>query len=237
MAAINKIYPAAQAIRLSLVPYKSQLELNNSFRPGQVNDPVTAVFDLIAGIHGKEENISNPSIRRPNGPNSGWAYKTVLGRNVESPYFVNRSQRQFNVGSVLATNADEWIELQGAIHGAYVLLDPVSLLPYITDPLFQTFWLDSCGIFSYDAPLKGADNTVLVVPPTSDPATFANQWNTVKVPYDKSIGVDTEYVAFVPTSAALEEDQFWLRKIGFITLDNNAMVAYWTFTWPSVISR
>jgi hypothetical protein len=237
MAAINKIYPAAQAIRLSLIPYKSQLELNNSFRPGQVNDPVTAVFDLLAGIHGKEENISNPSVRRPNGPNSGWAYKTVLGRDVESLYFTNRSNRQFGVGSVLATNNDEWLELQGAIHGAYVLLDPVSLLPYIVDPLFETFWLDSCGMFLYTGPLRGADNTVLVVPPTTDPATFANQWNTVKVPYDKSIGVNTEYVAFVPTSVVGEPDEFWLRKIGYITIDNNAMVDYWNYAWPTVVSR
>ncbi len=236
MAAINKIYPAAQAIRLSLAPFKSQLELNNSFRPGTVIDPILAVFDLLAGIHGKEEFISNPPVKRPNGPNANWTYKTVLGRNVLSPYFVNRAERQFQVGTVLATNADEWIELQGAIYGAYILLDPVSLLSYLEAP-FDDFWLDSLGLFSYEAPLKGADNVVLVVPPTTDPLVFADQWNTVKVPYDKTIGVDTEYVAGVVTDATLPADTFYLRKIGYITLDNQAMLAYWNFIWPSVVSR
>ena len=147
MAAINKIFPGAQAIRQSLLPFKSQLELNNSFRPGQAIDPVLAVFDFLSGIHGKEEFISNPP-KRGNGsaPISGWPYTTVLGRNVESPYFINRGNRQFQVGSVLATNADEWTELQGAIHGAYLLLDPVSLLGYL-EPVWETFWLESCGLF------------------------------------------------------------------------------------------
>jgi hypothetical protein len=236
MAAINKIFPGAQAIRQSLIPFRSQLELNNSFRPGQAIDPVLAVFDFLAGIHGKEEFISNPPVKRPNGPNPNWAYRTILGRDVASPYFINRASRQFEVGAVLATNTNEWLELQGAIHGAYVLLDPVSLLGYL-EPVWQQYWLDSCGMFLYTGPLRGADNTVLVVPPTTDPATFADQWNTVKVPYDKSIGVDTEYVAFVPTSVVGEPDEFWLRNIGFITLSNVAMVNYWNYTWPSVTSR
>lgn len=237
MAAINKIFPGAQAIRQSLAPFKSQLELNNSFRPGQAIDPVLAVFDFLAGIHGKEEFISNPPVRgNGSNPINPWAFKTILGRDVQSPYFVNRGSRQYNVGAILATNADEWLELQGAIHGAYLSLDPVSLLGYL-EPVWQTYWLDSCGMFLYTGPLRGADNTILVVPPTTDPATFADQWNTVKVPYDKSIGVNTEYVAFVPTSVVGEPDEFWLRKIGYITLSNTAMVDYWNYIWPSVVSR
>ena len=237
MAAINKIYPATQAIRQSLLPFKSQFDLNNSFRPGQAIDPVLAVFDFLAGIHGKEEFISNPP-SRGNGSNpiNSWPYTTVLGRNVASPYFVNRASRQFEVGSVLATTDDEWIELQGAIYAAYLLLDPISLLGYL-EPVWQQFWLESLGLFMYEGPLKGADNTVLPVPPTTDPIVFADQWNTVKVPYDKGIGVDTEYVAGVVTSTALEPDQFYLRNIGFINLNNQAMVDYWNYIWPSVVSR
>ena len=60
MAAINKLFSIAQALALSVQSFKSQIESNNSFRPGQANKLIVAVADFISGIHGKEMFISKP---------------------------------------------------------------------------------------------------------------------------------------------------------------------------------
>lgn len=214
----------AQALRQSLLPYKSQLELNNSFRPGQMDDPPVGVFDLIAGIHRKEEHISNP---KGTPPTVGTIY---------SSYFVNRGSRAFQLGNVISTTTNEWIELQGAIYGTYVLLDPISLIPFLPSVEWSDFFLNACGILRIDGDLLGADESVLWVPLTYDPIEFASKWNELKVPYDASIGVQTEYTFGIEPSV-VDEGITWLRQIGLIPIDQQAAIDYWNFSYPFLVSR
>lgn len=227
MSTYKKLIPPSRILRESLELYKDKFNLNNSYRAGQSNDPLLSVFDFIAGIHGKEMHISNPAPRGSGSQSVGnWAFKTILNRNVVSNYFINRFSRQFQIGTVIASTKDEWLEFQGSIFGTYILLDPVSLIIEDMVPDVE-FWKESCGLFPVNGLLTGADGEVFAISPTNDPIQFAIDWNTVKVPYDKSAGYNTQYVFGVTTNAILPTGQKWLRFIGNIDVNINEAVNYW----------
>lgn len=239
MAAINNLFPLAQALRLSLVPYKSQLELNNSFRPGQAIDPFLGVVDFISGVHAKEMFISDPPKRGSGSqPNGGWNYRTVNGNNVLSPYFANRGSRVFQLGNVVSTTPDEWVQLQGTIFGIYEMLDPLAILysgAFTAEEM--KFWSENMGLIFAPRLLTGADGKVLQQQISPDALAYATAWNTIKVPHDRALGYNTPYVFGLQRLPKIVGDGWAVRSIGNIPVDQQAAIDYWNFYYPTVVSR
>ena len=236
MAAINNLFASTKALSLSIQAFRNQSETTNSFRPGQADQLVSAVADFISGIHGKEMFISKPPVKNGSTPISGWDYKTVKGKNIQSNYFANKSSRAFQLGSVVSTNTNEWIQLQGTIYGIYSMLDPLSIvLENISSATEKTFWLENMGVILSSTTLRGADNSIIPAPPAADAYEFAQQWNTLKVPYDRNSGYDTPYVFGVETDYVFVTPTFPLRIIGNIIVDQDEAINYWDSAYSNVI--
>ena len=125
----------------------------------------------------------------------------------------NRNIHELTLGMIVAISEAEWNELQIAISKSFNIVYPFDIAgPW--SPTEITAYNTLMGVFDNGAvdpeALLGADFTPLGN--FAQGTVWADAWNTIKVPYDLSIGVVTPFIApiFQPAGAT----KFYYRYTG-----------------------
>jgi hypothetical protein len=115
------------------------------------------------------------------------------------------------------TYKEIWPEFQIMMNDIYLILDPIPLARL--EPQMYDIYLKRAGIieqpkvermpgfFVYLNELVASDNTIIANNLTT-PQLFADAWNNLLVPYEKSIGVDLQYI----TPLLGPNSQYFYRK-------------------------
>ena len=208
MAAEDKLIPTALTIANNLkgtkystggtykLPAKKASKYENSYMDA---------ISFFSSIYAKELKVANF--------NATWNHTLTDGNNSVAPFTPNRNIHDITLGMIVAISEEEWNELQIAISKSYNIIYPFDIAgPW--SPTEITAYNTLMGVFDNGAvdpeALLGADFT-----PLGDFAqgtVWADAWNTIKVPYDLSIGVVTPFIApiFQPVGAT----KFYYRYTG-----------------------
>lgn len=208
MASKDKLIPTAIIMSNSLKGIKTT---NNSFsmsygkkRTLYDNNYTNAVY-FFASIYAKELKIS--------GGDATWNHKLVDGKNLTALYTPNRNIHDLTLGNVVASSEAEWNKLQVTISRAFNIVYPFDIVSALTAADILAY-NNLMGVFDNGATttfaLTGADGSPLGT--FAQGVTFADAWNTIKVPYDASIEVITYFIApiFQPVGAT----KFYYRYTG-----------------------
>lgn len=199
MAAQDKLIPAAitlannlSGVKLSTsgtfkMPTKAKTKWDNAF---------IDVVKFFASIYAKQNKIATGDM--------SWNHKLDDGQPVIEPFSLDQNIAQLTLGSVVAISEAEWNEFQIAISRCYNIikwLPAAPSLPYSPTELANLYSLAGLNHTANNS-IIGADGTTLGVGFSKDAPnyTWHEKWNDLKVPYDKSIGVDTPYVAPIALS-------------------------------------
>lgn len=191
MAASDKLIPLAKIMAKSLSDFPANSSAGYAMPPARnaskFRNPYTDAVTFFAGIYAKEVKIA--------GGDATWNQKTNDGRTLRSLYVPNRNEFGLILGSVIATTEFEWNELQETIDKCFAIVYPFDVAG--TDPSEAAAYNAFMGTFDngilINKPLLAADGTPLGT--FTQGATWAIAWNTLRVPYDASIGVKTEFIA------------------------------------------
>lgn len=211
MAASDKLIPTALTLANNLkgTKYSSGGTYKLPGRNVSLNSNVyTDAVQYFASVYAKEVRIATTD--------ATWDQKMIDGSNVTSVFTPNRNTHQINLGMLVAASEDEWNELQIAISQAFNTVYPFDI-PLITlaySPSSITAYNNLMGVFDNGAvtpaPLLGADLSPLGN--FAQGTTYADAWNTIKVPYDASIGVETFFIA--PIAQPAGATKFYYRYTG-----------------------
>jgi hypothetical protein len=162
--------------------------------------------EFFASIYAKELRIATG--------NPTWNHKLVNGKNLTVDYTPNFNIHELTLGNVIAFSEFEWDELQITISRGFNIVYPFDIVggPWTPTEIlaYNTLMgVDDGGVAPL-RPLLGADSSPLGV--FAQGIVWANAWNTIKVPYDLTIGVVTPFIA--PIFQPLTATKFYYRFTG-----------------------
>jgi hypothetical protein len=210
MAASDKLIPLAKIIAKSLTGFPANSSagyaMPSAKKASQFRNPYTEAVAFFAGIYAKELKIA--------GGDATWNQRTIDGRTIRSPYVPNRGLYGLTLGTLIATSEAEWNELQIAIGASFDIVYPFDVPGVTLTPAEVLAYNTFMGTFDNGivdpAPLLAADSTPLGV--FAQGAVFANAWNTLRVPYDLTTGVVTQFIA--PITQPVSATKFYYRFTG-----------------------
>ena len=195
MGAADKLIPIATTIANNLhgVRYSTGAIFKLPGKSmGKFNNVWTDAADFFASIYAKELKIAES--------NSTWNYELVNGQPLKSPFSPNHHTHSLNLGMLVAVSEEEWNELQIAISRSFNIVN-VAIVPVpagftLNDILY---YFNLAGIFSKGTgateALTDANGNALPGSPFAQGVAYANAWNTLKVPADALLGVETPFLA------------------------------------------
>jgi len=197
MGAQDKLVPAAGVIANNWAG--TSWSTKSTFRlPAKkatlYKNPLIDAHDFLSSIHAKQLAIANNNhIWNGDMANTPPVY---LSNQQLSAYSLDRGIHDEVLPGFAATTIEEWNELQTGISRAYNITGTVGIAflrnpPYTTNE--QTESLVRMGIFFSNQNLFNAVGGLLGVYAAG--TTYADAWNSVKVPADAALGYQTNYIA------------------------------------------
>lgn len=212
MAAEDKLIPTALTLANNLSGTK--LYSTNTFKlPGKKKskweNPYIDAINYFASIYAKELKVADF--------NAPWNYELVNGEPQTDPATLDQNIHHLSLGMVIAFSENEWDALQITISKAFNIVNVMYSQPAgLYSSSDNAYILDKMGVFSGGATptlaLTDAASNPLPGSPFAQGVAFANAWNTLKVPADKLLGVETKFIApiYKPTS----ETEYFYRYTG-----------------------
>lgn len=199
MASSDKLIPNAITIANNLhgVKYStSGFFKQPSKKINKYNNPLIDAIKFIASIYAKEVKVANS--------NATWDYRLIDGAPQKDVFTPDQNTHHLNLGMVVAISEDEWNELQITISKVINNIYPLSNSYYTAyTPAEYQSYMDLMGIQSKGAApgafIYDANGTVIPGPGFGGTwpqgMSYVNGWNTVKVPTDAALGVETPFIA------------------------------------------
>lgn len=194
MGAQDKLVPAAGVIANNWAG--TSWSTKSTFRlPAKkatlYKNPLIDANDFLSSIHAKQLAIANNNhIWNGDMANTPPVY---LSNNQLSVYSLDRGIHDEVLPGFAATTIEEWNELQTGVSRAYNIIG----IPLLGTPIYsaneQTESLIRLGIFISNQNLFNAVGGLLGVYAAG--TTYADAWNSVKVPADAALGYQTSYIA------------------------------------------
>lgn len=212
MAAEDKLIPTALTLANNLKG--TRLYSTNTFKlPGKKKskweNPYIDAVNYFASIYAKELRVA--------AFNAEWNHELVNGEPQTDPATLDQNIHHLSLGMVVAFSELEWDQLQITISKALNIVNVLYSLPAgLYTPTDYSYILDKMGVFSGSTtatlPLLDAASNPLPGSPFAQGVAYANAWNTLKVPADKLLGVETKFIApvFKPTG----ETEYFYRYTG-----------------------
>jgi hypothetical protein len=210
MAATDKLIPNAITVANNLKGIKystSGTYRQPAKKTSKYKNPLIDAINYVASIYAKEVKVANF--------NETWNYTLVDGSPQLDVFTPDQNLHHMNLGMVLAISENEWNELQIAISKVINIIYPLSTSYYVPYTLAEyNSYLALMGIFNGGVTatkaLLDVNGNLLGTFPQG--ITFADRWNTLKVPADAALGVDTPYIA--PVYQPSGETIFFYRYTG-----------------------
>lgn len=207
MAAEDKLIPTAIIMANALHGVK-KVAPNFSLpakKASKFSNTYTNAVDFFASIYAKELKVATGD--------PTWDHKLVDGENLTALFTPNRNIHDLTLGMIVAFSEAEWNELQITISRAYNIVYPFDVTT-IYSPAELLAYNNLMGVLDNGildpAPLLGADASPLGN--FAQGTAWADAWNTVKVPYDLTIGVITPFIA--PIYQPVGATKFYYRYTG-----------------------
>lgn len=213
MAANDKLIPTAINIANNLkgtkFSTKSVYRLPGKKTSKWQNLYIDAV-NFFASIYAKELKVANF--------NDTWNYRLVDGSIQKDVFTPDQNVHHLNLGMVVAFSENEWNKLQITLSKTFNIVYPFDI-PSIT-ALYSPAEL--ANFYSLMGVLSGSNTPTLTLTDVNGNPVgvgaypqgilYADAWNTLKVPADAALGVDTPYLApiYQPTGAT----NFYYRFTG-----------------------
>ena len=201
----NDVTKIARIIKDSL----RKLNLSSNTSRVTLTNPKGVMWDLFSVLYEKQKmiyilNLNNLDLYPKNELNK---LKLV------NPGFIQQA--------VYAT-ANDYFKIQEQIQKCYEILDPLSYLPstesYTGNNItgFSSHTTRKIGVVRFELTssmsLYGANAAqIYVFPAAPSIQEFANKWNTIKVPYDKELKLNTEPLYPIK----LQNGYYYFRKVEF----------------------
>ena len=210
MASSDKLIPNAITIANNLhgVKYStSGFYKQPSKKINKYNNALIDAINFVASIYAKEVKVADS--------NATWNYTLVNGLPQLDLFTIDQNTHHHNLGMVVAISEDEWNELQITISKVINNIYPLKTSYYTayTTAEFNGY-LSLMGIFSGGiTPTKAlldADGNLLGT--FSQGQVYADRWNSLKVPADAALGVETPFLA--PIYKPSGETIFYYRYTG-----------------------
>jgi hypothetical protein len=212
MAANDKLIPTALTLANNLKGTK--LYATNTFKlPGKKKskweNPYIDAVNYFASIYAKEVKVA--------AFNSTWNHELINGEPQVDPHTLDQNIHHLSLGMVVAFSEYEWDELQITISKAFNIIGVVYSLPAgIYSVSDYAYILSQMGVFS-----GGITGTLALVDAASNPipgspfaqgVAYATAWNNLKVPADKLLDVETQYIA--PVYKPTGQTEYFYRFTG-----------------------
>lgn len=212
MAAEDKLIPTALTLANNL--QGTRLYSTNTFRlPGKKKskweNPYIDAVNYFASIYAKERKVAAFNVE--------WNYELTNDEPQTDPATLDQNIHHLSLGMVVAFSETEWNQLQITISKAFnivnVLYSKPAGLYNSTDYAYIT---EKMGVFSgginSSLPLLDACSNPLPGSPFNQGVDYATAWNTLKVPADKLLGYDTDFIA--PLFKPSGETEYFYRYTG-----------------------
>lgn len=209
MAAADKLIPTAILIANNLRGTKYSTSGTFKLPAKKISvyqNPVQDTYQFFSSVYAKIQKVANS--------NETWNFEMVVQnqltpKNVQALYTPNRNIHSLDLSMIVAISEPEWNELNYAVSKAVNIIYPDLLIN--TRNLFNT----NTGLFNNGAgdssDLIGVNGHKLVHVPQG--IEYADKWNKIKVPYDKTLGTVTEFIAPLLNKKPGTDD-FWYRYTG-----------------------
>jgi hypothetical protein len=210
MASKDKLIPNALIIANNLRGTKYSTGATYK-QPGKklskYNNLVIDAVNYISSIYAKEIKVADS--------NAVWNYRLADGKPQTDIFTVDQNTHHENLGMIVAFSEKEWDELQSTISRVINIIYPLKSSYYsLYSPTEITNYFSQMGIFNGGAtPTKGlldADGNLIGT--FAQGVTFADRWNSLKVPADAALDVDTPFIA--PIYQPTGETSFYYRYTG-----------------------
>ena len=207
MGATDKLIPTAIILGNNLkgIPFSTRSYRMPAKKASIHQNPYTYAIQFFASIYAKGNKVANR--------NEVWNHKLVDGSNSTALFTPTKNNHDLTLGMIVAISEEEWNELQIAISKSFNIVYPFDIAGPWT-PAQITGYNNLMGVLDNGSTdpkdLLGADASLLGN--FAQGLDWADAWNTIKVPYDLTIGVDTPFIApiFKPTGAT----KFYYRYTG-----------------------
>lgn len=208
MAAADKLIPTAILIANNLRGTKYSTSGTFKLPAKKISvyqNPVQDTYQFFSSVYAKIQKVANS--------NETWNFemvtKSIIPKNVQALYTPNRNIHSLDLSMIVAISEPEWNELNYAVSKAVNIIYPDLLIN--TNNLFNTntgLFNNGAGNSSY---LIGVNGNILAH--VHQGIQYAHSWNNVKVPYDKTLGTVTEFIAPLLNKNPGTDD-FWYRYTG-----------------------
>jgi hypothetical protein len=194
MAANDKITPTSLLIANNLKGTKYSTKNTYKLTPkntGKYKNVYTDAVDFLASVYAKELKVADF--------NDLWNFRNADEAPNKAQYTPNKNANYEVLGQIVAFSELEWDELQITISKAFNNIYPFDLasLAGVYTPSEQAYYLSQMGVLNGGATItKVLYNANAVSLGTfNQGVAYANAWNSLKVPADAALGVDTPYLA------------------------------------------
>lgn len=212
MAAEDKLIPTALTLANNLKCIK--LYSTNTFRlPGKKKskweNPYIDAVNYFASIYAKELRVA--------AFNAEWNHELDDKEPQTDPATLDQNIHHLSLGMVVAFSELEWDRLQTTISKAFNIINVLYSRPAgLYSASDYSYILNKMGVFSGGTtgtlPLLDACSNPLPGSPFPQGIAYATAWNTLKVPADKLLGFDTNFIA--PVYKPTGETEYFYRYTG-----------------------
>lgn len=212
MAAEDKLIPTALTLANNLKGTRllstSTFKLQSKKRSKWENPYIDAV-NYFASIYAKELKVAEF--------NNVWNHELIDGKPQVDPATLDQNIHHLSLGMVVAFSETEWDQLQITISKAFNIVNVLYSHPTgLYTAVDYSYILNQMGIFSGGTgatlPLLDACSNPLPGSPFPQGVAYATAWNTLKVPADKLLGFDTNFIA--PVYKPTGETEYFYRYTG-----------------------
>lgn len=212
MAAEDKLIPTALTLANNLKGTK--LYSTNTFKlpskkKSKWENPYIDAVNYFASVYAKELKVAAFNIE--------WNHELVNGEPQTDPATLDQNIHHLSLGMVVAFSELEWNQLQITISKAFNIVNVLYSTPSgLYSPTDYTYILNKMGVFT-----GGTTGTLALLDAASNPLpgspfaqgqAYAAAWNTLKVPADKLLGVETNFIA--PVYQPAGETEYFYRYTG-----------------------
>lgn len=208
MAAQDKLTPIAITLANNL--NGTRLSTGATFKmtskaKSKWDNPFMDVVKFFASVYAKQNKVATGDM--------SWNHKLDNTQPNIDPFSLDQNISQLTLGSVVAISETEWNELQVAISRCYNIIKwlPIApALPYSQTEILNLYKLAGIDITTSNS-IFGADGKLLGsgFSKSAPNYTWHEKWNDLKVPYDKSIGIDTPYIAPIAPSGTTPSTNYY----------------------------
>lgn len=214
MAANDKILPTALLIANNLKGTKYSTSRTYKLTPkptGKYNNLYTDAVEFLASLYAKELKVADF--------NAIWNFRNADDSPNEAPYTPNKNANFEILGQIVAFSEMEWEQLQVAISKAFNHIYPFNIpaLAGVYTPQEQAEYNKMMGVFpagsGATAPILLANGTPVPGSPFPQGPAYAAAWNSLKVPGDAALDVETYFIAPI-LNANVGVDPYYYRYTG-----------------------